>query len=102
MSANHLPVGVKFSPVSYTLFEAITPSLEVGQGFGLGFAVRTEAGRNALHGSVGDYYWAGAYGTYCWIDPKEQMAVVLIMHAPPLRLHYRYLMRGLVYQSIVK
>lgn len=102
MSANHLPPGIQFSPVSYPLFQAIIPSPEVGQGFGLGFAVRTEAGRNALHGSVGDYFWAGAYGTYFWIDPKEQMAVVLMMHAPPLRLHYRYLMRGFVYQAIVK
>jgi CubicO group peptidase (beta-lactamase class C family) len=102
MSANHLPPGIKFSPVSYPLFEAIIPSPEVGQGFGLGFAVRTETGLNALHGSVGDYFWAGAYGTYFWIDPKEQMAVVLMMHAPPLRLQYRYLMRGLVYQAIVK
>ncbi|OGP73481.1 MAG: hypothetical protein A2V86_02465 [Deltaproteobacteria bacterium RBG_16_49_23] len=102
MTANHLPPGIPFSPVSYPLFQAIIPSPEVGQGFGLGFAVRTEAGRNALHGSVGDYFWAGAYGTYFWIDPKEQMAVVLMMHAPPLRLHYRYLMRGAVYQAMVK
>jgi CubicO group peptidase (beta-lactamase class C family) len=102
MTANHLPPVIQFSPISYPLFQAIIPSPEVGQGFGLGFAVRTETGRNALPGSAGDYFWAGAYGTYFWIDPKEQMVVVLMMHAPPLRLHYRYLMRGLVYQAVIK
>jgi len=102
MSANHLLPGTKYSPVSYPLFQGIIPSPEAGQGFGLGFAVRTDTGRNSLHGSIGDYFWAGAYGTYFWIDPKEQMAVVLMMHAPALRLDYRYLMRGLVYQAVIK
>jgi CubicO group peptidase (beta-lactamase class C family) len=102
MSANHLPPGTKYSPVSYTLFQGIIPSPEAGQGFGLGFAVRTDTGRNALPGSMGDYFWAGAYGTYFWIDPKEQMTAILMMHAPALRLDYRYLMRNLVYQALVK
>ncbi|MGA2330953.1 MAG: hypothetical protein ABSG75_04265 [Syntrophales bacterium] len=29
MSANHLPPGIKFNPVSYPMFEAIIPSPEV-------------------------------------------------------------------------
>jgi CubicO group peptidase (beta-lactamase class C family) len=102
MTANHLPPGTKYSPVSYPLFQGIIPSPEAGQGFGLGFAVRTDPGRNALPGSVGDYFWAGAYGTFFWIDPKEQMSAILMMHAPSLRLDYRYLIRNLVYQALVK
>ena len=44
-------------------------------GFGLGFAVRTPGPRapvalNPMHGSVGEYYWAGYAGTYFWVDPK--------------------------------
>ena len=35
-----------------------------GHGFGLGFAVRTEPGVSSFAGSVGDYNWAGAGGTY--------------------------------------
>ena len=82
-------------------FEALQPSPEMGEGFGLGFAVRTEAGRSPLHGSPGDYFWGGAYGTYFWIDPKEKLFAVLMMQSPQARLPYRYLMRELVYQAIV-
>ena len=41
-------------------FEAFKPTAGMGQGFGLGFAVRTEQVRNPLPGSLGDYYWGGA------------------------------------------
>jgi CubicO group peptidase (beta-lactamase class C family) len=82
-------------------FEALQPSPEMGQGFGLGFAVRSEAGRSPLHGSPGDYFWGGAYGTYFWIDPKETLFAILMMQSPQARLPYRYLMRELVYQAVV-
>ena len=54
----------------------------MGQGFGLGFAVRNEQGRNPLPGSPNDYYWGGAYGTYFWHDPRERMYVVFMMQSP--------------------
>jgi CubicO group peptidase (beta-lactamase class C family) len=100
MSSNHLPPGVKYGPLITVQFAGIGPTPEEGQGFGLGFAVRMEPGRSPLPGSVGDYFWAGAYGTYFWIDPKERLVAVLMMQAPALRLHYRYLMRHYVYQAI--
>ena len=100
MTANHLPPGTPIGP-DMARFEALAPSEAMGQGFGLGFAVRTDTGRNPLHGSVGDYYWGGAYGTYFWIDPKEKLFVVMMMQSPLARLPYRYLMRQLVYQAIV-
>jgi len=100
MTANHLTPGINFSPITYPVFGATSPTPENGQGFGLGFCVRTDAGLNSLPGSVGDYFWAGALGTYFWIDPKEKLFAVKMMQAPPLRLHYRYLMRHYVYQAI--
>ncbi len=73
-----------------------------GYGFGLGFAVRRSAGLAGAMGSAGDYYWSGAYGTYFWIDPAEDLSVVFMSAAPgPMRLRYRQLMRGLVLQAIV-
>ena len=81
---------------------ALAPMSELGIGFGLGFAVRTHVGRNPLPGSVGDFSWSGVTGTYFWIDPKQQLIAILMMQAPIQRLHYRYLMRTLVYQAIVK
>jgi CubicO group peptidase (beta-lactamase class C family) len=71
-------------------------------GFGLGLAVRTEAGRGALIGSVGDFNWPGASGTNWWADPKEELAVVFMAHSPgPIRWHYRQVINALVYQAIV-
>ncbi|MGE0714954.1 MAG: serine hydrolase domain-containing protein [Alphaproteobacteria bacterium] len=100
MTSDHLPPGTAMGP-DMARFEALLPSPEMGQGFGLGFAVRNEAGRSPLHGSQGDYYWGGAYGTYFWIDPAENLFAILMMQSPVARLPYRYLMRELVYQAVI-
>ncbi|HTR83413.1 MAG TPA: serine hydrolase domain-containing protein [Reyranella sp.] len=100
MTADHLPPGVIMGDDMYR-FQALEPSARMGQGFGLGFAVRNEQGRNPLPGSPNDYYWGGAYGTYFWHDPRERMYVVFMMQSPAARLPYRYLLRQLVYQALV-
>ena len=100
MTADHLPPGTAMG-ADMPRFEALLPGPAMGQGFGLGFAVRNDVGRSPLHGSPGDYFWGGAYGTYFWIDPKEKLFAILMMQSPLSRLPYRYLMRELVYQSIV-
>jgi CubicO group peptidase (beta-lactamase class C family) len=100
MTADALPPDVKMG-AGMQAFEAIEPSARMGQGFGLGFAVRTDQGRNPLPGSPDDYYWGGAYGTYFWHDPRERMYVVFMMQSPAARLRYRYLMRDLVYQALI-
>jgi CubicO group peptidase (beta-lactamase class C family) len=54
-----------------------------------------------MAGSAGDYYWSGVYGTYFWVDPKEQLVVVFMAAAPgTIRLRYRQLTRNLVYQAL--
>ncbi|MBI0539482.1 hypothetical protein D9599_28615 [Roseomonas sp. KE2513] len=78
----------------------LAPVPENGHGFGLGFVVRNSAGRTPLPGSVGDYSWAGAYGPYFWIDPKEDLYAVLMIQGPANRMYYRYAMRQLVYQAL--
>ncbi len=61
-----------------------------GYTFGLGFMVRQGGGLASVPGSAGEYLWAGAGGTFFWIDPKEQLAVVLMAQAPgPIRTQYR-------------
>jgi CubicO group peptidase (beta-lactamase class C family) len=101
MTSDHLTPDIRRSPSTTVLFGALAPTAELGIGFGLGFAVRTHAGRNPLPGSVGDFSWSGVTGTYFWIDPQQQLIAILMMQAPAERLHYRYLMRTLVYQAIV-
>ena len=73
-----------------------------GYTFGLGFAVREEAGIAGVPGSEGEYMWAGYAGTYFWIDPEEELTAVLMTQAPgPSRPYYRRLIKQLVYQAIV-
>lgn len=72
-----------------------------GYGFGLGFAVRRAAGLADLNGSAGDFNWGGAYGTYFWVDPKEELVVVSMTQAPgPIRVYYRHMIKSLVLQAI--
>ncbi len=101
MSSDHLPPGIGYAATARAQFEESAPLPEFGQGFGLGFCVRKEAGRNPVPGSVGDFYWSGVFGTYFWIDPAEQLIGVLMLCAPELRRHYRALMRSLAYQALV-
>ncbi|TAJ89420.1 serine hydrolase [Reyranella sp.] len=100
MTADALPPDIKMGADMFR-FEALEPSAAMGQGFGLGFAVRNVQGVNPLPGSPNDYYWGGAYGTYFWHDPRERMYVVFMMQSPQARLRYRFLMRDLVYQAMV-
>ncbi|HJN21003.1 MAG: serine hydrolase domain-containing protein [Alphaproteobacteria bacterium] len=72
-----------------------------GYGFGLGFAVRTHAGRSRWPGSVGEYFWGGYAGTYFWVDPTKEMIVVYMMQSVKQRGHYRMILRNLVNQAIM-
>jgi CubicO group peptidase (beta-lactamase class C family) len=104
MTSDHLWPGIAFSPVTLELFEplGIAPTPKVGQGFGLGFVVRTQEGRNPMPGSPGEYYWAGIWGTTFWVDPKEQLVAVMMMQAAPLQArYYRSLIRNLVSQALI-
>lgn len=96
MTADHLGrIEVALSPGELLLG---TP----GYTFGLGFAVRREAGLAGTPGSAGEYMWGGFAGTYFWIDPKEELVGILMTQAPgSLRVYYRKLFKQLVYQAIV-
>ena len=101
MASDHLPPGCNYGETARPRFGALAPVPEMGYGFGLGFAVRTDAGRCPLPGSVGEYFWGGVLGTSFWIDPVEQLIVVAMMQAPERRLYYRHLLRPLVYGALV-
>jgi CubicO group peptidase (beta-lactamase class C family) len=73
-----------------------------GYKFGLGFAVRTDAGLAPYAGSAGDYYWGGVAGTAFWVDPKERMFVVYMMQSPGKRLQYRVLLRNMIYAAVTE
>jgi CubicO group peptidase (beta-lactamase class C family) len=72
-----------------------------GYTFGLGFMVRQGPGLAGVSGSEGEYMWAGAGGTFFWIDPKEQLAVVYMAQTPgAVRPYYRRMIKALVAQAL--
>ena len=80
------------------------PNALAGYGFGLGFAVRKNDGVSNLIGSAGEYSWGGAAGTAFWIDPKEQLVVVLMTQTAfgtAAQRIDRGLFRHAVYQALV-
>ncbi|WGD55906.1 serine hydrolase [Bradyrhizobium sp. CB1650] len=90
MASDHLGPGV---PSNGTL-------LAPGHGFGLGFAVRRDAGIAPFPGSVGQYFWSGIAGTFFWIDPEEDLFAVFMSQGPGQRDHTRTLVRDLVYAAV--
>jgi CubicO group peptidase (beta-lactamase class C family) len=101
MTSNALKPGIAFSAVQMQRFADIGPTPAMGQGFGLGFAVRTETGQNPLPGSVGSFYWTGAYGTTFYIDPKQELVIIMMIQVPsPANFFYRHVVRYLAYQAL--
>jgi CubicO group peptidase (beta-lactamase class C family) len=70
-------------------------------GFGLGFAVRTAQPPNALL-REGEYRWDGAGGTFFFIDPKDDMFVVLMMQSPSQHGRIQTELKTLIYQALDK
>jgi CubicO group peptidase (beta-lactamase class C family) len=72
-----------------------------GYTFGLGFMIRQGPGLAGVPGSEGEYMWAGYGGTFFWIDPKEELAVVYTAQTPgPVRFYYRRMIKALVGQAL--
>ena len=89
----HTPVAMILGPFG--------PVPEMGTSFGLGFAVRVDAGRNPLPGSVGDFSWGGITGTLFWVDPKEKLVAVQMVQAPQAALGAIWRQaRTMIYQAL--
>jgi len=95
MGSNHIGPSTGVVPGPYYL-----PG--PGFGFGLGFAVRTDAGGNPAEGSVGEMNWSGAGGTTFWVDPKENMFVVFMAQTVTHRGRIRTALKNMVYGAFDK
>ena len=74
-----------------------------GYTFGLGFLVRQGEGIAGVHGTTGEFMWAGYAGTFFWAEPKEQICAVYMTQAPsPIRAYYRRMMKNMVSQAIIE
>ena len=97
MMSNHLPGDMaamgqaRFSESSYE-----------GIGFGLGFSVMLDPARAQILGTPGECAWGGAASTAFWVDPAEDMAVVLFTQLTPSSTYpIRRELRVLTYAAIV-
>src|SRR6266498_1894573 len=74
MTKNHLTGN---RSIAEAAFDESDPKY-AGNGFGLGFAVVLDTPDAQISGTAGQYYWSGAAGTFFWIDPIEELAVVFM------------------------
>jgi CubicO group peptidase (beta-lactamase class C family) len=97
MTSNHLRGDMaamgqpRFSESSYE-----------GIGFGLGFSVMLDPARAQILGTLGEYAWGGAASTAFWIDPAEDMAVIMLTQLMPSSTYpIRRELRVLAYQALI-
>jgi CubicO group peptidase (beta-lactamase class C family) len=100
MRTNVLEPGVKvdlFGP----------SSIQEGVGFGLDFAIVMDPAKANLPDGKNSFYWGGAFGTWFWIDPTNDLLVIGMMQnldgSRPDRgsPQVRPLSRKLVYAALV-
>ena len=68
-------------------------------GFGLGFAVRTEADESL---PAGEYRWDGVGGTFFFIDPADDMFTIVMMQTPSQRGRIQTELKKLIYEALVR
>ena len=91
MTKNHIPDEVL--PIAQWL---------PGMGFGLGFSVMIDNPKSHIMGSVGEFEWFGVYNTFFWIDPEEELILILMTQFSPVLnypIHREF--KVLTYQAIV-
>ncbi|MEO2006070.1 MAG: serine hydrolase domain-containing protein [Candidatus Poribacteria bacterium] len=73
-----------------------------GYGFGLGFAVHTDAGASGNVRPVGTYYWGGYWHTTFWLDPVEELLAIKMSQVgyPADHLDDHEAFQALVYGAI--
>jgi len=72
-----------------------------GEGFGYGFAILEDVSATNNLGSKGLFYWAGAFNTHFFIDPKEKLIAIFMTQTGAFDFYYHQKLRQLVYQAIV-
>lgn len=91
MTANHLPPAIP----------SIGGGGDNGVGYGLGVSVVINPAREGVIDSAGQFGWAGAASTKVFIDPREEMVIVVLAQHMPFDTNFLALAQTLAYQAIV-
>ncbi len=99
MTTNHLPGHADLDSFGRSF---IAEASFAGIGFGLGFAVVADPVASGTLCSPGEISWGGAASTAFWVDPAEDIIVVLLTQLMPSSAYpLRSMLRQLVYQALV-
>ena len=97
MTMNHLPGDLvdmgqpRFSEMPFA-----------GIGFGLGVSVVLDPAKARILGSPGEYAWGGMASTTFWVDPAEDLIVLLLTQLTPSSTYpIRRDLRVLIYQALL-
>ena len=80
MTSNHLPNGETLMDRASGSFSEVSYG---GTGFGLGFSVVVDPQYAPTVTSRGVYSWGGLASTFFWVDPEEEMVVILMTQIMP-------------------
>ena len=73
-----------------------------GQSFGLGFGVITDPAQSQVISSQGEYSWGGIANTKFWVDPEEDLIVILMTQVigAPYGDRLRFDLKVATYQAL--
>jgi len=98
MTSNHLPdnkdlMNHALGRWSETAFSGI--------GFGLGFSITMDPAKAQVPGTPGEFSWGGAASTTFWVDPIEDLVVILMTQLMPSSTYnIRRELRSMVYGAL--
>jgi CubicO group peptidase (beta-lactamase class C family) len=90
------------TPESLPIFHSLSPEINAGYGYSLGTAVLIDPSPTGKYGSVGEFYWGGAYSTYFFVDPTLSLYTVFMTQLLPNWAYpIPWQLKQLVYQAMV-
>jgi CubicO group peptidase (beta-lactamase class C family) len=99
MRLNHLPDDRDMAAMGQPVWSETSYQ---GIGFGLGFAVVLDPVKAQIVTSPGEHHWGGAASTFFWIDPAEELFVILLTQLMPSSAYpIRRELRSRVYQALL-
>ena len=72
-----------------------------GASWGLGFAIRSDAARSKVPGSVGSFTWNGLWGCYFWVDPAESLIAIQLIQTGKNYDPFLVAFRNLTYGALL-